>query len=57
MIWFGLIQFYGISTIVGYLMPIPFLYIYTVLFQTIHFSISTQYKCQMKFDFKQSNLI
>ena len=26
-IWFGLVWFYGISTIVGYLMPNPFLYI------------------------------
>ena len=25
MIWFGLIWFYGISTIIGYLMPNPFL--------------------------------
>ena len=32
--------FYGISTFVGYLMPNPF-YTKTVLFQTIHFSIST----------------
>ena len=24
MIWFGLVGFYGISTIVGYLMPNPF---------------------------------
>ena len=26
-IWFGLVGFYGTSTIVGYLMPNPFLYI------------------------------
>ena len=25
--WFGLVWFYGTSTIVGYLMPNPFLYI------------------------------
>ena len=25
--WFGMIYFYGSSTIVGYLMPNPFLYI------------------------------
>ena len=31
----GLVEFYGMSTIVGYLMLNPFLYI----FQTIHFSI------------------
>ena len=28
-IWFGLVGFYGISTIVGYLMLKAFLYIYT----------------------------
>ena len=33
--------FYCISTIVGYVIPNPFLYIQTVLFQTIHFSVST----------------
>ena len=27
-IWFGLVGFYGISTIVGYLMPNPHIYIY-----------------------------
>ena len=26
-VWFSLVWFYGISTIVGYLMPNPFLYI------------------------------
>ncbi len=31
-------RFYGISTIAGYLMPNPFLYIKAVLFQTIQFS-------------------
>ena len=36
-----LVGFYGISTIVGYSMPNPFLYKRTVLFQTIQFSIST----------------
>ena len=36
--------FYGISTIVGYLMPNQFLYKWTVLLQTIQFSISTQFK-------------
>ena len=39
----SLVWFYGISTIVGYLMPNPFLYIKTVLFQTIQFCISTQF--------------
>ena len=27
LVWFGLVWFYGISTLVGYLMPNPFLYI------------------------------
>ena len=27
LVWFGLVWFYGISVIVGYLMPNPFLYI------------------------------
>ena len=40
-VWFGVFFLvYTISTIVGYLMPNPFLYIQTVLFQTIQFSIS-----------------
>ena len=42
-VWFGSVWFYGTSTIVGYLMPNPFLYILTVLFQTIQFSLSTQF--------------
>ena len=37
------ILFYGISTIVGYLMSKPFLYIKTILFQIIQFSISIQF--------------
>ena len=37
-----LVVFYGISTIVGYLMPHPFLY-QLILFQTIQFSLSTQF--------------
>ena len=36
-----LFKFYGISIFPGYLMPNPFLYKLTVLFQTIQFSIST----------------
>ena len=32
-----LVRFYGISTFVGYLMPNPFLYKQSVLFQTIQF--------------------
>ena len=37
----GLVWFNGISTIVGYLMPNPFLFLLTVLFQTTNFSISS----------------
>ena len=36
---FGLVWFYGTSTIVGYLMTNSFLFIYTVLFQAIQFSV------------------
>ena len=35
--------FYGISTFVGYLMPSPFLYKLSVLFQAIQFSIKNQF--------------
>ena len=48
MMMMSLVWFYGISTIVGYLMPILFLYIETVLFQTIQFNIITQFKCKKK---------
>ena len=48
----GLVWYYGTSTIVGYLMPILCLYIQTVLFQTIQFSMSTQFKSQKPFCFK-----
>ena len=43
LVWFGFVWFYGTSTIVGYLMLNLFLYTQTVLFQTIQFSISTQF--------------
>ena len=38
----------GIKTFVGYLMPKPFLYKWSVRFQTIHFSIRTLFKCKYK---------
>ena len=57
MFYFGLVWFYGISTIVGYLMPNLFLYILIVLFQTVQFNISIQFKCQKQFYFKQFSLI
>ena len=44
-----LVGFYGILTFVGYLMPNPFLCKYSVLFQTIQFSMSTQINCQKYF--------
>ena len=53
----GFIWVYGISNIVGYLMPNPLLYKWTVLFQTIQFSISTQFKCQKLFFFKLVNKV
>ena len=37
--WFGLVWFYGTSTIIGYLMTHLFLYIWTILFQTIQYNI------------------
>ena len=46
LVWFGLVWFYGTSTIKDLFMPNPSLYIETVLFQTIQFSICTQFKCQ-----------
>ena len=39
----GLVWFDDISTIVVYLMPNPFFYILTFLFQTIQFCISAQF--------------
>ena len=44
-IYISLVWFYGISTIVSYLMPNPFLYIFKQFeqFQTIQFSIRTQF--------------
>ena len=41
-----LFKFYDVSTFVGYLMPNLFLYKWTVLFQTIQFSITTQFNCK-----------
>ena len=52
-----LFGFYGISTFVGYLMPNPFLYNKTVLFQTIQFSMSTEFNCQKHFYFKLFSLV
>ena len=41
-----LFGFSGISIFLGYLIPNPFLYKETVLFQTIQYSISTHLNCQ-----------
>ena len=46
----GLVRFYGISTMEGYLMPNPFLYTSTNLFQAIQFSISTQFSSLWSID-------
>ena len=45
MAWFGLVWFgfMAYQSLQVYLMPNPFLYILTVLFQTIQFSINTQF--------------
>ena len=47
---------YGISTFAVQLMPNPFLYKQTLLFQTIQFSI-TQFDRQKHFFFKLVNLV
>ena len=52
-----MVWFYGISTTIGYLMPNPFLYLLTVLFQTIQLSISKHFKCQKYFYFKLFSLV
>ena len=52
-----LIGFYGISTFEGYLMPYPFLYKSSDLFQTIQFSTSTQFNCRKHFYFKLFGLV
>ena len=53
--------FYGISTFVVYLMQNPFLYEYSVLLQTVQFSMSTNFNCQKYFfqdiQFNQTILI
>ena len=50
----GLVWFYGISTIVSYLMLNPFLYIWTVLFPPIQYCIRTQFKNQKNSILKNS---
>ena len=47
----SLVGFYGISTFVGHLTQNPFLYKYSVLFQTIQISMSTQFDRQKHFCF------
>ena len=47
-----LVEFCGISTFVGYLTTNPFLCTYSVLFQTIQFSISIQFNCEKTFVFQ-----
>ena len=50
LVWF--FGFHGISTLLGYSTPNPFLYKLSVLFQTIQLSMSTQFNCQKQFYFK-----
>ena len=50
----SLVWFYGISTIVGYLMLNPF-FTYKLLFQTIHFSISTIF-CLHRVKYQNSSI-
>ena len=57
MIWFDLFGFYGISIFVGYLMPNPFSHKYTVLFQTIQFSMSKQTYGKKYANFKLFSLV
>ena len=52
LVLFGLTWFYGISTFVDYLMPNPFLHIWTIPFETIPLSLSTQFKCKKQLYFK-----
>ena len=52
-----LFKFYGISTFAGYLMPNAFFKQITVLFQTIQFSMSTQFNCQKHFYLKLFSLV
>ena len=47
---------YGISTFAGYLIPNPLLYKYSVLLQTIQFSMSTQFNCQKHFNVQANPL-
>ena len=51
------VEFYDISTVLGYVTPNPFLCKYLVLFQTIQFSMNTQFNCQKYFYFQLFSLI
>ena len=53
----GWLGFYGISTFVGYLTSNPFLYKSSILFQTIQFSMITQFNFQKHFYFKLFGLV
>ena len=52
-----LVGFYGISTFVGYLTPNPLLSKLSILFQTIQFSMSTQFNCQNHFFFLRFSFV
>ena len=53
-----LVWFYGISTIVGYLMPYMYIYINSsILYKKVQFCPSTQFKYQKQFYFKLFSLV
>ena len=54
---FWLIGFYDNSTLVGYLMPNPFLHKLSVLFKTIQFIMSAQFNWQKTFLFQAIQFI
>ena len=51
-----LVGFYGISTFVRYLMRNLFSFEESILFQAIHFTMSTQFNCKKKY-FKLFSLV
>ena len=52
-----LFGFYGVSIFLGYLTPDLFLYKWAVLFQTIQFSMSTEFNYQKHFYFQLFSLV
>ena len=55
---FGLVGWdFGVSKFVGYLMPNPFLYKWSVLLQTIRFNMCAKFIRQKHFYFKHFDLV